>query len=69
MAIKIYQSQIRPTEEIGSVPTTPGMRISMETAGAISAASSKLGKGITDFFIEKEKIKAETEVLEKKEIF
>jgi hypothetical protein len=67
MAIKIYQSQIRPTEEIGSVPTTPGMRISMETAGAISAASSKLGKGITDFFIEKEKIKAETEVLEKKE--
>ena len=67
MAIKIYQSQIRPTEEIGSVPTTPGMRISMQTAGAISAASSKLGKGITDFFIEKEKIKAETEVLEKKE--
>jgi len=67
MAIKIYQSQIRPTEEIGAVETTPGMRISMETAAALGAASSKFTQGVTDFFLEKEKIKAETEVLEKKE--
>ena len=38
MAIKIYQSQIRPTEEIGAVQTTPGMRVSMETASALGAA-------------------------------
>lgn len=67
MAIKIYQSQIRPTEEIGAVETTPGMRISMDTASALGAASSKFTKSITDFVIEKEKVKAETEVLEKKE--
>lgn len=67
MAIKIYQSQIRPTEEIGAVETTPGMRVSMETASALGAASSKFTQGITDFVLEKEKIKAETEVLEKKE--
>ena len=67
MAIKIYQSQIRPTEEIGAVETTPGMRVSMETVAALGAASSKFTQGITDFVLEKEKIKAETEVLEKKE--
>ena len=67
MAIKIYQSQIRPTEEIGAVPTTPGMRVSMETASALGAASSQFTGAVTDFFVEKEKVKAETEVLEKKE--
>ncbi len=67
MAIKIYQSQIRPTEEIGAVETTPGMRVSMETAAALGAASSKFTQGITDYVLEKEKIKAQTEVLEKKE--
>jgi hypothetical protein len=67
MAIKIYQSQIRPTEEIGAVPTTPGMRVSMETASALGAASARFTGAVTDFFVEKEKVKAETEVLEKKE--
>ena len=67
MAIKIYQSQIRPTEDIGAVPTTPGMRVSMETAAALGAASAKFTGAVTDFVIEKEKVKAETEVLEKKE--
>jgi hypothetical protein len=67
MAIKIYQSQIRPTEEIGAVPTTPGMRVSMETATALGAASARFTGAVTDFVIEKEKVKAETEVLEKKE--
>jgi hypothetical protein len=67
MAIKIYQSQIRPTEEIGAVQTTPGMRVSMETASALGAASSKFTGAVTDFIIEKEKVKADTEVLEKKE--
>ena len=41
MAIKIYQSQIRPTEEIGNVPTTAGMRISPEIPAAIGRASSE----------------------------
>jgi hypothetical protein len=67
MAIKIYQSQIRPTEEIGAVQTTPGMRVSMETASALGAASSKFTGAVTDFIIEKEKVKADTEILEKKE--
>jgi len=67
MAIKVYQSQIRPTEEIGAVETTPGMRVSMETAAALGAASSKFTGAVTDFIIEKEKVKADTEILEKKE--
>jgi len=67
MAIKIYQSQIRPTEEIGAVPTTPGMRISQEIPAAIGKASSDLLGSVKDFYVQQEKIKAETEVLEKKE--
>lgn len=67
MAIKIYQSQIRPTEEIGAVPTTPGMRISQEIPAAIGKASSEFLGSIKDFYVEQEKMKAETEVLEKKE--
>lgn len=66
MAIKIYQSQIRPTEEVGAVPTTPGMRISQEIPAAIGRASSELLGSVKDFYIEQEKLKAETEVLEKK---
>ena len=67
MAIKIYQSQIRPTEEIGNVPTTAGMRISPEIPAAIGRASSEFLGSVKDFYVEQEKIKAETEVLEKKE--
>lgn len=67
MPIKIYQSQIRPTEEIPSVPTTPGMRISQEIPTAMGKASSDFLKSVKDFYVEQEKIKSETEVLEKKE--
>ena len=66
MAIKIYQSQIRATEEIGNVPTTAGMRISTEIPAAIGRASSEFLGSVKDFYVEQEKIKAETEVLEKK---
>ena len=67
MAIKIYQSQIRPTEEVGNVPTTAGMRISQEIPAAIGRASSEFLGSVKDFYIEQEKVKAETEILEKKE--
>ena len=67
MAIKIYQSQIRPTEEITAVPTTPGLRISQEIPAAIGRASSEFLGSVKDFYVEQEKLKAETEVLEKKE--
>jgi hypothetical protein len=66
MAIKVYQSQIRPTEEIGAVPTTPGMKISQEIPAAIVRASSEFLGSVKDFYVEKEKLKAETEVLEKR---
>lgn len=69
MPIKIYQSQIRPTEEIPSVPTTPGMRISQEIPTAMGKASSDFLKSVKDFYVEQEKIKSETEVLEKKKKF
>ena len=67
MAIKIYQSQIRPTEEISAVPTTPGLRISQEIPAAIGRASSEFLGSVKDFYVEQEKLKAETEILEKKE--
>ena len=38
MAIKIYETQIRPTSEIGEVQTTRGMRVSQATGAAIGQA-------------------------------
>ena len=34
MAIKIYQTQIRPTTEVKERASTPGMKISLDTAAA-----------------------------------
>jgi hypothetical protein len=64
MAIKIYETQVRPTSETGQVTTTPGMRVSQATGAAIGQAI----KGTANcywFYAEIETRKSENEVLEK----
>ena len=38
MAIKIYETQVKPTSEIAARPTTSGMRVSQATAAQIGTA-------------------------------
>ncbi len=50
MAIKIYQSQIRPTEEIGAVQTTPGMKLIVPTSatnGTVGATGTVTFSGVS----------------------
>ena len=65
MAIKIYETQVRPTAEIGARPTTPGMRISQATGAAIGQAIKGTAKQATKLYAEIETRKSENEVLEK----
>ena len=65
MAIKIYQSQVRPTAETSDVKTNPNMRISMATAGAVGSSLSNLGKSGTQLFRTYEIRKSQNEALEK----
>ncbi|NND23889.1 MAG: hypothetical protein HKN86_04275, partial [Acidimicrobiia bacterium] len=65
MAIKIYQTQVRPTTETGQVTTTPGMRISQATGSAIGRAFKGAAQQATKLYAEIETRKSENEVLEK----
>lgn len=65
MAIKIYETQIKPTTELAARPTTPGMKVSQATAAQIGTAISGLGKAATNLYAEIETRKSENEVLEK----
>ncbi len=65
MAIKIYQTQVRPTTETGQVTTTPGMRISQATGAAIGRAFKGAAQQATKLYAEIETRKSENEVLEK----
>ena len=65
MAIKIYETQVRPTAEISARPTTPGMRISQATGAAIGQAIKGTAKQATKLYAEIETRKSENEVLEK----
>ena len=65
MAIKIYQSQVRPTAETSDVKTNPNMRVSMATAGAVGSSLSNLGKSGTQLFRTYEIRKSQNEALEK----
>lgn len=65
MAIKIYQTQVRPTTETGQVTTTPGMRISQATGAAIGRAFKGAAQQTTKLYAEIETRKSENEVLEK----
>jgi len=65
MAIKIYETQIKPTTELAARPMTPGMKVSQATAAQIGTAISGLGKAATNIYAEIETRKSENEVLEK----
>jgi len=65
MAIKIYETQIRPTTEIAETATTPGMRVSQATAAQIGNAFKGAAQTATKIYAEIETRKSENEVLEK----
>ena len=67
MAIKIYQSQIRPTEQISEVASTPGMKIDQETAQTIGKSVSKFGDTAFNTYIDIEARKSENEALQERE--
>jgi hypothetical protein len=65
MAIKIYETQVRPTGETGQVATTPGMRVSQATGAAIGQAIKGTTKEAIGLYAQIETRKSENEVLEK----
>ena len=65
MAIKIYETQVKPTSEIAARPTTAGMRVSQATAAQIGTAFKGAAKTATKLYAEIETRKSENEVLEK----
>jgi hypothetical protein len=67
MAIKIYQSQIRPTEQISEVASTPGMKIDQETAQSIGKSVSKFGDTAFTTYVDIETRKSENEALQERE--
>ena len=67
MAIKIYQSQIRPTEQISEVASTPGMKIDQETAQTIGKSVSRFGDTAFNTYVDIEKRKSENEALQERE--
>lgn len=70
MAIKIYETQIRPTTEVTAARSTSGMRISQATGAAIGQAIKGTAKQATKIYAEIETRKSENEVLEKtKELY
>ena len=64
MAIKIYQSQIRPTEEVTARASTPGMRVSMDTAASVGKAFSGMASAGEALYVKYEQQKSENEVIE-----
>lgn len=65
MAIKIYQTQVRPTGETAAVKSRRDQRISMDTATQIGRAVKGAAKTGIEFFKELEVRKSENEVQEK----
>ena len=64
MAIKIYQSQIRPTEEVTARASTPGMRVSMDTAASVGKAFKGMASSGEALYVKYEQQKSENEVIE-----
>ena len=64
MAIKIYQNQIRPTEEVSNRASTSGIKISMDTAAAPGRALSNMLKSGEALYVKYEQQKSENEVIE-----
>ena len=65
MAIKIYETQIRPTTEVTAARSTSGMRVSQATGAAIGKAIKGTAKQATKIYAEIETRKSENEVLER----
>ena len=57
MAIKIYQTQIRPDTKTSDVETRSDMRISQGTATQIGNAVKQFGKAAENVYVEYETIK------------
>ena len=64
MAIKIYQNQIRPTEEVTARASTPRMKVSMDTAASVGNAFSGMARAGEAVYIKYEQQKSENEVIE-----
>ena len=64
MAIKIYQTQIRPTTEVKERASTPGMKISLDTAAAPGRAFSNMMAAGEKLYVKYEQQKSENEVIE-----
>ena len=64
MAIKIYQSQIRPTTEVKEKKATTGMYVDQQTMTMIPRAFKGMMQAGEDFYIKYEKQKAENAVIE-----
>ena len=64
MAIKIYQSQVRPTTEVSERASTSGMKIDQNTMTMIPRAFKGMMQAGEDVYIKYEKQKAENQVIE-----
>ena len=64
MAIKIYQSQVRPTEEIAQTTSTSGMKVDQATMTAIPRAFKGMMQAGEDLYVKYEKQKAENAIIE-----
>jgi len=64
MAIKIYQSQVRPTEEIAQTTSTSGMKVDQATMTAIPRAFKGMMQAGEELYVKYEKQKAENAVIE-----
>lgn len=67
MSIKIYQNQIRPTEEVSNRASTSGMKVSMETASAPGRALSGMLKSGEKLYVKYEDRKSRNSVLKAKD--
>ena len=67
MAIKIYQTQIRPTTEVKERTSTAGMKVSMETASAPGRAMSNMLASGEKLYVKYEERKSKNSVLKAKD--
>ena len=67
MAIKIYQTQIRPTTEVKERVSTPGMKISLDTAAAPGRAFGNMMAAGEKLYVKLEERKSRNSALEAKD--
>ena len=67
MAIKIYQTQVRPTIEVKERLSTSGMRVPMETAAAPGMALSNMLKSGEKLYVKLEERKSRNSALDAKD--